>query len=150
MAQFAVFAAVLACFGTAFAVPTSALRARRIAERDASVLGASVLVLGLGGMNLAFAAASAVNGDVTSAALLFSVAPVASGLLGLYAVRRRLAGAGRTAVGLAGAAALVLAGIPGYFAPVVAALAAAVAAGLFLFGLLSDPRVLLRRLDPRL
>ena len=149
MAQFAVFAAVLACFGAAFAVPTSALRARRIAERDASVLGASVLVLGLGGMNLASAAASAVNGDVTSAALLFSVAPVASGLLGLYAVRRRLAGAGRTAV-LAGAAALVIAGIPGYFAPIVAALAAAVAAGLFLFGLLSDPRALLRKLDPRL
>ena len=99
LAQLAVFAAVLACFGAAFAVPTSALRARRIAERDASVLGASVLVLGLGGMNLAFAAASAANGDVTSAALLFSVAPVASGLLGLLAVRRRLAGAGRV-VGL--------------------------------------------------
>ena len=64
MAQLAVFAAVLACFGVAFAVPSSALRARLIAERDASVLGASVLVLGLGGMNLAFAAASAVNGGI--------------------------------------------------------------------------------------
>ena len=40
-------------------------------------------------------------------------------------------------------------GFPGYFAPLVASLATAVAALLYLGGLIRDPRTLLRTLDPR-
>jgi hypothetical protein len=145
----ALFAGVMLLIGSAFAIPNGALSSKRIREQDATVLGASVLALGLGGMNLAFTVALTATGDVEGNTLLFALAPIVSGLLGASVVRSRVAGASRFG-SLAAAALFVLVGIPGYFAPAVALLVSAIAAGLFLFGLVSDPKALIAKLDPRI
>jgi hypothetical protein len=69
--------------------------------------------------------------------------------LGLLVTRKRLPGIIRSTVLLASGG-LTVAGLPGYFAFNVALLLVVVAVLAFVSGLLSDPRSLARRLDPRL
>ena len=148
MATLVLFALTLLLIGGAFAIPISAHRGGRISDREGPVLGASVLAFGLGGMNLAAVAWFLVAGEVSGVTLLFALAPIAAGVLGLQVVRGHLAGA-RRRVSLVVAAGLTLAGIPGYFALLVALLASIVPAVLFLSGLIANPRALLKVLDPR-
>ena len=141
-----VFALILVVLAAAVGVPVLARRTDAVNDADAAVLGAVVLTLGLGGLNLAFVVGNVIFGDFGGAAVAFGLAPVGAGAVGLRAVGR-LRGGGRV-LALVGAAALTLAGIPGYFALPVAVVTSAAAALLFLAGL-TDPRALLRRLDPR-
>ena len=141
-----VFALILVIVAAAIGVPVLARRTDAVDDADAAVLGAAVLTLGLGGMNLVFVVANVVGGDFGGTAVVFGLAPILAGALGLRAVGRPHGG-GRV-LALVGAAALTLAGIPGYFALPVAVVTSAAAALLFLAGL-TNPRVLLRRLDPR-
>jgi hypothetical protein len=149
MAALALFGLTILIVGGAFAVPASAHRAGVIADNDAPVLSASVLAFGLGGMNFAFAISFFFLGDVNGGTPVFALAPMAAGTLGLRVVRRKLTGGSR-ALHLVGAAAITLAGVPGYFALLVASLASVVVAALFLGGLVTNPRKLWRVLDPRL
>ena len=104
----ALFALILVVIAGAAAVPVMARRLGRIVERDVGVLGASVLTLGLGGINLVALLWFTAGGEVGAATLPFGAAPMAAGLLGLRVVRGRLAGTRRT-VSLLAAAALALA-----------------------------------------
>ena len=149
MAALALFAITMLLIGAALAIPISAHRGGRISDRDGPVLGASVLAFGLGGMNLAVVLWFLVAGEVSGATLLFAAAPIAAGAVGLRVVRGHLAGSRRT-VSLVAAAALTLAGIPGYFALLVALVASIVTAVLFLGGLIANLRALWKVLDPRL
>ena len=134
--------------GAAVAIPVSAQRSGAISDADAPVLGASVVALGLGGMNLIFAVVFFFFGDVSASTLLFAIAPIIAGSLGLRVVLRRTIGGARM-LPLLAAAALTLVGIPGYFALLVALMASVVTAVLFLGGLVGSPRALLSFLDPR-
>ena len=149
MIALVLFGVTLLLIGGALAVPVSVHRSGRIADRDAPVLGAAVLTFGLGGMNLAFAFSFFLLDDVSGVVLLFAFAPIVAGWLGLRVVRGKLTGANRV-LSLAGAALFTLAGIPGYFATLVAILASVITAGLFLGGLVDNPRRLWKTLDPRL
>ncbi|MCH8200209.1 MAG: hypothetical protein IIA54_09135 [Chloroflexi bacterium] len=143
-----VFALILLVIAAAVGVPVLARSGGRgVTDADAAVLGAVVLTLGLGGLNLAFVLGNALFGDFGASAVLVGLAPVLAGALGQRVVGGRMRGAGR-ALALAAAAVLTLAGIPGYFALPVAVVTSAIAALAFLVGL-TDPRALLRRLDPR-
>ena len=143
------FGVILVILGLAFAVPMGALRSSMVADRDASVLGASILVLGLGGLNYVFVAWVVVTGDSEASLLAFGLAPLAAGALGLLVVRGLATGATR-AVLLLASGALTLAGLPGYFAFNVAVLIAGIAVLAFVGGLLPNPRALFSKLDPRL
>jgi hypothetical protein len=143
------FGVILVILGVAFAVPMGSLRGGMVADRDASVLGASILVLGLGGLNYAFVAWFVVTGDIEASLLAFGLAPLAAGAVGLLVVRGRLTGATRAALLLVSGA-LTLAGLPGYFAFNVAVLIAGIAVLAFVGGLLPNPRALFSKLDPRL
>jgi hypothetical protein len=150
MTAMILFAVTLVLMGAAFAIPAAVVREGCIADNDATVLGGSVVALGLGGLNLVALLWAVVFGDeVRAEALGFGVLPLLGGGLGLRVVLRRLTGGAR-AVHLVVAALLVLAGIPGYFALNVALLAAVITAFLFLAGLIRDPRGLLKSLDPRI
>ncbi len=143
-----IFALILVVIAGAVAVPVLARSGERgVTDADAAVLGAVVLTLGLGGLNLAFVLGNVVFGDFGAAAVAFGLAPLLAGALGQGVVGLRMRGAGR-ALALPAAALLTLAGIPGYFALPVAVVTSVVAALAFLAGL-TDPRALLRRLDPR-
>ena len=143
-----VFALILIIIAAAVGVPVLARSGGRgVADADAAVLGAVVLTLGLGGLNLAFVLGNALFGDFGAGAVVFGLAPVLAGAIGRQVVGARMRGAGR-ALALAAAALLTLAGIPGYFALQVAVVTSVIAALAFLAGL-TDPRALLRRLDPR-
>jgi hypothetical protein len=144
----ALFALILVVIAGAAAVPVTARRLGRIVERDVGVLGASVLTLGLGGMNLVAVLWFTASGEVGAATLPFGAAPLAAGLLGLSVVRSRLGGTPRT-LSLLAAAALALAGIPGYFALLFAIVASSSSAVAFLAGI-GDLRRLARAIDPRL
>ena len=148
MAALALFGLTLLLIGAAFAVPVAAHRNGAIGDRDSTVLGASVLCFGLGGMNFAFLVGFYATGDVVGSSLAFGVAPILAGAVGLGVVRRRLSGGSR-ARWLVGAASLTLAGLPGYFALLVALMVSVVTAVLFLFGLVANPRELMKVLDPR-
>ncbi len=148
MQAIALFGITLVLMGVAFAIPTSAVRSRTIRDQDAPVLGAVVLEFGLGGMNLAALVWSVITGEIGVSTIAYGVLPLIAGALGLRTVLRKLDGAPRSA-NLLGAAALTLLGFPGYFAPLVAGLATAITALLYLGGLIRDPRHLLRILDPR-
>ncbi|MDA1035422.1 MAG: hypothetical protein O3B65_00905 [Chloroflexi bacterium] len=148
MQAIALFAITLVLMGAAFAIPTSAVRNRAIRDHDAPVLGAVVLEFGLGGMNLAALVWAAITGEVAVSAMGYGLLPLIAAALGLRAALRKLDGSARF-WHLFGAAALTLLGFPGYFAPLVAALATAIAALLYLGGLIRNPRTLLRILDPR-
>lgn len=143
-----VFALILVIIAAAIGVPVLARSGGRgVTDADASVLGAVVLTLGLGGLNLAFVVGNAVFGDFGAGAVVLGLAPILAGAIGRQVVGARMRGAGR-GLALAAAALLTLAGIPGYFALPVAVVTSVIAAVAFLAGL-TDPRALLRRLDPR-
>ena len=143
-----VFAVILVVIAAAIGVPVLARSGGRgVTDADAAVLGAVVLTLGLGALNLAFVLGNVVYGDFGAAPVAFGLAPLLAGAIGQRVVGARLRGAGR-ALALPAAALLTLAGIPGYFAFPVAVVMSAIAALAFLVGL-TDPRELLRRLDPR-
>ena len=143
------FGFILVILGVAFAVPMASLRGRMVADRDASVLGASILVLGMGSLNYGFLAWFVITGEMEELLLAVGLAPLAAGGLGLLVTRKRLPGIIRSTVLLASGG-LTFAGLPGYFAFNVALLLVVVAVLAFVSGLLSDPRSLARRLDPRL
>jgi lipoprotein signal peptidase len=143
------FGFILVILGVAFAVPMASLRGRMVADRDASVLGASILVLGMGSLNYGFLAWFVITGEMEELLLAVGLAPLAAGGLGLLVTRNRLPSIIRSTVLLA-AGGLTVAGLPGYFAFNVALLLVVVAVLAFVSGLLSDPRSLARRLDPRL
>ena len=147
------FAFVLVLIGAAVAVPVEARKAARISEADAPVLGASVLSIALGGLNLVVLVVLAFNGDVSIAVALLGLAPIAGGAVGLWVVYRGATGSPRAGA-LALATLLVLVGVPSYLAPLVAVVVSVVTAGLFLSGLMARPQAtlqaLLKRLDPRL
>ena len=146
-----VFALILVVIAIAVGVPVLARSGGRgVTDADAAVLGAVVLTLGLGGLNLAFVLGNAVfgdTGDFGAVAVVLGLAPILAGALGRWVVGSRVRGGGR-ALALTAAALLTLAGIPGYFALPVAVAMSVIAALAFLAGL-TDPRALLRRLDPR-
>ena len=144
-----VFALILVIVAAAIGVPVFARSGGRgVTDADAVVLGAAVLTLGLGGLNLAFVLGHVAFVDgFGAAAVLFGLAPVLAGALGQRVVGLRMRGGGRALVLLA-AALLTLGGIPGYFVFPLAVVTSAIAALAFLAGL-TDPRALLRRLDPR-
>ena len=143
-----IFALILVVIAAAIGMPVLARSGGRgLTDADAAVLGAVVLTLGLGGLNLAFVLGNVVFGDFGAASVVFGLAPLFAGALGQRVVGARMRGWGR-ALALAAAALLTLAGIPGYFALPVAVVTSVVAALAFLAGL-TDPRALLRRLDPR-
>ena len=143
-----VFALILVIIAAAIGAPVLARSGTGgLTDADAAVLGAVVLTLGLGGLNLAFVLGNAVFGDFGAAAILFGLAPLLAGALGRRVVGLRMRGRVR-ALTLPAAAALTLAGIPGYFALPVAVVMSTIAAIAFLAGL-TDPLALLRRLDPR-
>ena len=143
-----VFALILLIVAAAVGAPVLARSgAGGVTDADAVVLGAVVLTLGLGGLNLAFVLGNVVFGDFGAVAVVFGLAPVLAGALGQRVVGLRMRG-GMRALTLPAAAALTLAGIPGYFALPVAVVMSTVAAIAFLVGL-TDPLALLRRLDPR-
>jgi hypothetical protein len=143
------FGFILVILGVAFAVPMASLRGRMVADRDASVLGASILVLGMGSLNYGFLAWFVITGEMEELLLIVGLAPLVAGGLGLLVTRKRLPGIIRSTVLLASGG-LTVAGLPGYFAFNVALLLVVVAVLAFVSGLLSDPRSLARRLDPRL
>jgi hypothetical protein len=143
------FGVVLAVMGVAFAVPMGSLRGGMVADRDASVLGASILVLGLGALNYAFVVWFVATGEVEGMLLAYGLAPLAAGLLGLVVVRQRMVGVSRVGSLLA-AGFLTPVGLPGYFAFNVALLVVAIAVIAFVGGLLPNPRSLFNKLDPRL
>jgi hypothetical protein len=143
------FGVVLVILGVAFAVPMGLVRGREIADDDASVLGASILVLGLGSLNYLFLIWFVVTGEIESMLLVFGLAPLAAGLFGLRVVRAEVRGASRAALVLI-AAILTLSGLPGYFALNVALLVTGIAVVAFVGGLLPNPRSLFSKLDPRL
>jgi hypothetical protein len=149
MTPLLVFAATMLMIGAAVAIPVSTQRSGAIRDADTPVLGASIVALGLGGMNFVFAVVFFFMGDVGGSTVLFAIAPLVAGGLGLRLVLRRTTGGART-LPLLVAAVLTLAGIPGYFALLVALMASGVTAALFLGGLIGRPRQLLRFLDPRL
>ena len=143
-----IFALILGIIAAAVGAPVLARSGEHgVTDADAVVLGAAVLTLGLGGLNLAFVLGNAAFGDFGAAAVGYGFAPVLAGALGQWVVGVRMRGAGRT-LALPAAALLTLVGIPGYFALPVAVVTSAIAALAFLAGL-TDPRALLRRLDPR-
>ena len=144
-----VFGIVLVLMGFAFAIPVGALRGKTIRDEDAPVLGATVLVLGLGAINLVALLWSAGRGDIGWGFVMFGLAPLVAGGLGASVIKSRAAGAQR-AMRVFIAAVLTLVGLPGYFAFTIALLAAIVAAVAFLAGLARNPRALFRSLDPRL
>ena len=69
----ALFALILVVIAGAAAVPVMARRLGRIVERDVGVLGASVLTLGLGGMNLGALLWFTASGEVGAATLPFAI-----------------------------------------------------------------------------
>ena len=143
-----VFALILVIIAVAVGVPVLARAGGHgVTDADAAVLGAVVLTLGLGGLNLALVLGNVVYGDFGATAVAFALAPLLAGVLGQRVVGARMRGRGR-ALALSVAALLTLAGIPGYFALPLAVLMSVIAAMAFLAGL-TDPRALLRRLDPR-
>jgi hypothetical protein len=147
------FAFVLVLIGAAVAIPVAAQKTERVGEADATVLGASVLATALGSINLVALIVAGVIGDIVVGYVLLGLAPVAAGALGLCVVAQGITGRLR-AQALLLAAALVLAGIPSYFALLVAAVVSLIIVVLLLVGLMERPqttlRALLRGLDPRL
>ena len=148
MHAIALFGITLVVMGAAFAIPTSAVRSRAVRDHDAPVLGAVVLELGLGTLNLAALLWLAISGDISASAIGYGILPLIAAALGLRTVLRKLDGMRRFSHLLA-AGALTLLGFPAYFAPPIAALATVMTAVLYLAGLIRDPRALLRTLDPR-
>ncbi len=146
------FALVLLLIAFAVGIPVAFYKNGHIVEADAPVLGASVLVLALGGLNLAVLLAVIVGGEVGVGSAPFGLAPIVAGALGLRVVRRRLTG-GMCGAYLVAAAVAVLAGVPGYFALRVAVVVTVIAAGLFLSGLSARPlttsKAVFKALDPR-
>ena len=149
MTSLLVFTATMLMIGAAVAIPVSTWRSGAISDTDTPVLGASIVALGLGGINFGFAVVFFSLGDVGASTGLFAIAPIAAGSLGMRIVLQRTTGVTRR-VRLLAAATLVLVGIPGYFALLVALVASVVTAAFFLGGLVGNPRQLLRFLDPRL
>ena len=80
--------------------------------------------------------------------LWWALLPLLAGAIGGGLARRRIGDGKRTFV-LLGCAVITLAGVFGYFAPSVSVVAAAIAALLFLLGVVSSPRQIMRALDPR-
>ena len=149
MQAIALFGLTLVLMGAAFAIPTALVRSRAIRDQDAPVLMAVVLGFGLGGMNLAALLWFAITGDIIRGSTVgFGVLPLIAATSGLTTTKRKLDGTARLGLLLA-AAALTITGFPGYFAPLVAALASAITSLLYLGGLITNPRALLRTLDPR-
>ena len=143
------FFVTLLLMGAAFGIPAAGIRNGTIRDQDATPLGALVLAFGLGGMNLGALAWFAIANEISGTTLGYGVLPIIGGVLALRVARRRLDGGVRAGL-LLGAAALTLLGFPGYFAqPLVAGVATAVTALLYLAGLVANPRSLLRTLDPR-
>ena len=142
------FGVVLVLFGISFAVPVGALRSRNVNAQDAPVLGATVLTLTLGTLNMVALVWFIAAGDIGLATAVYGVFPLLAGLLGAQVLRRRAEAGTRLAL-LLPAALLTLAGLPGYFAVNVALLAAGVGAAAFLVGLVRDPSRMLKRFDPR-
>ena len=149
MASLVLFTVTLVLIGAAMAIPTSAHRAGRITDNDAPVLGAAVLGVGLGGMNMAFVVTFIALGEIGGSTLVFGLMPLAGSALGLRAALRPVTGPAR-AVHLMLAAALTVAGIPGYFTLLVALVASIATAALYISGLIPNPRGLWKTLDPRL
>jgi hypothetical protein len=149
MAAIALFALTLLLIGAALAIPTATHQAGRITDRDAPVLGAAVLAFGLGGMNLVFMIVFVVLGEIEGSTIVFGVMPLAGGVFGLRTALRPLSGSARVAHLLL-AAALTLAGVPGYFTFLVALLTSIAIAALYISGLIPNPRGLWKVLDPRL
>lgn len=143
------FGVVLVVMGLAFAVPVGALRGGEVADRDASVLGAAIITLGLGGLNYLFVTWFVITDDLDATLLVFGLAPLAAGTIGALVVRRRINGPIRPLL-LIAAAVLTLAGLPGYFALNVALLASVIAVISYTGGLLPNPRAIFSKLDPRL
>jgi hypothetical protein len=93
------FGFILVILGVAFAVPMASLRGRMVADRDASVLGASILVLGMGSLNYGFLAWFVITGEMEELLLIVGLAPLVAGGLGLLVTRKRLPGIIRSIVG---------------------------------------------------
>lgn len=144
---------ILIVMAAAFAVPVLQHGEGRLSDANAVVLAATILSVGLGLLNFAFLIGAMVWNELPaevylpSYAWLLGLAPIAAGALGAYVAGLRVTGLQRY-VALVVAAALVLAGIPGYFAFVFAALAATASAVLYLGGLVS-PQRLFEAIDPR-
>ena len=149
MQALVLFGVVLVLMGVSFAIPIGALRQHSVREQDAPVLGATVLTIALGTLNLLALAWFSIRGEISLSTLPFGLAPIAAGALGASVVRAHLSGPRRT-LRIVLAAGLAIAGLPGYFAVNVALFAALIAAGAFLAGLIRNPGSLFRSLDPRL
>ena len=143
------FGVILVVLGVAFAVPMGSVRGGGVADRNASVLGASILVLGLGALNFGFVIWFVVTDELEPMTLLFGLAPLVAAGLGTLVVRGVFAGPTRV-VALLAASSLTLGGLPGYFAVNVALLIAVIAVLAFVGGFVRNPRSILRMLDPRL
>jgi hypothetical protein len=142
------FAVILVLIAAAFAIPNGMVKGKTIDDRDASVVAGAVLALGLGGLNLAFAVWFLAIGNIGVAPLAYGLLPLLAGAIGVGLARRRIVDGKRT-FALLGCAVITLAGVFGYFAPSVSVVAAAIAALLFLLGVVSSPRQIMRALDPR-
>ena len=142
------FAVILVLIAAAFAIPNGMVKGKTIDERDASVVAGAALALGLGGLNFAFAVWFLVIGDIGVAPLAYGLLPLLAGAIGVGLARRRIVDGKRTFM-LLGCAVITLAGVFGYFAPSVSFVVAAIAALLFLLGVVSSPRRIIRALDPR-
>ena len=142
------FAVILALIASAFAIPNGMVKSKAIDDRDASVVGAAVLALGLGGLNLLFVVWFLAIGDIGLAPLAYGVLPLIAGATALALARRRIIDAKRV-FGLLGCTATTLVGVFGYFAPSVSVVVAGITALLFFLGIVPNPRKIMRTLDPR-
>jgi hypothetical protein len=124
------------------------VKGKTIDDRDATVVGAAVLALGLGGLNLLVVLWFLAMGDIGLAPLAYGALPLIAGVTAIRLARRRIVDAKR-AIGLFGCAVITLVGVFGYFAPSVSIVVASIAALLFLLGVVPNPRQIMRALDPR-
>ena len=142
------FAVILVLIAAAFAIPNGLVKERAIDDRDTTVVGATVLALGLGGLNFAFALWFLVTGDTGLAPLAFGALPLVAGAVGVWVARRRAID-GLRALALLACASLVGVGVLGYYAPSMAVVIAGITVLLFLMGVIPNPRRIMRSLDPR-
>jgi hypothetical protein len=142
------FAIILALIAAAFAIPNGMVKSKIIDDRDATVVSAAVLALGLGGLNLTFVLWFLLTDDLGLAPLAYGTLPLIAGVTALALARRRIVDTKRV-FGLLVAAALTLVGVFGYFAPSVSVVVASITALLFLLGVVPNPRQIIRALDPR-
>jgi uncharacterized membrane protein YhaH (DUF805 family) len=142
------FAVILVLIAAAFAIPNGMVKGKTIDDRDASVVGAAVLALGLGGLNFLFVLWFLAMGDIGLAPLAYGLLPLIAGATAVALARRRAHDAKRT-LGLLACAVITLVGVFGYFAPSVSVVVATITALLFLLGVVPNPRQIIRSLDPR-